>query len=71
MTKCTYNHEEKLCHHKKRIKSHAPAYLFLEDDRPELVDKNRLEPVANALLDIIDWAMYKSRNDLRKIDDIS
>lgn len=49
----------------------GPDYVFLEDDRPELVDKDRLETVANVFLDIIDWAMYKPRNVLTKIDDIS
>ncbi len=46
----------------------GPDYVFLEDDRPELVDKERLEVVANVFLDIIDWAMYKPRNVLTKID---
>ena len=46
----------------------GPDYVFLEDDRPELVDKDRLEQVTNVFLDIIDWAMYKPSKMLKKID---
>lgn len=46
----------------------GPEYVFLEDDRPELVDKARLETVAQVYLDIIDWAMYKPRNLLTTIN---
>lgn len=45
-----------------------PEYLLLEDDRLELVDKDRLEQVTNVFLDIIDWAMYKPSKMLKKID---
>ncbi len=48
----------------------GPDYVFLEDDRPELVDKDRLEVVTNVFLDIIDWAMYKNSKQLTKIDTI-
>lgn len=46
----------------------GPEYVFLEDDNLEFVDKDRLEKVTKVFLEIIDWAMYKSKSTLTTIN---